>query len=79
MLCPKAPCPLAEPLPLDLAGVEGVERAGLTIEPTACLLEGEGGLRKGKAIKRRNNSERYQVVLTCHYSQQKQHPASESS
>ena len=52
--------------------------AGLTIEPTACLLE-EGGLRKGKAIKKRNTSEKYKSVPTCHYFQQKRRSAFESS
>ena len=51
-LCPEALCPLAEPLQPDLAGAVGVESAGLTTKPTACLLEGEGGLRRGKAIKK---------------------------
>ena len=50
-LYPEALCPLAEPLPPDSAGAAGVEKAGLTIEPTACLLEIKGGLRKRKAIK----------------------------
>ena len=50
--CPEALCPLAEPLPSDSAGAAGAESAGLTTEPTACLLEEEGGLRKGKAIKK---------------------------
>ena len=49
-LIPKALCPLAEPLPPDSADTEGVVMAGLTTELTACLLEGEGGLR-GKGIK----------------------------
>ena len=51
MLSPEALCPLTEPLPPDSAGAEGVVTAGLTIELTACLLEGEGGLRRRKAIK----------------------------
>jgi len=76
ILSPEALCPLAEPLPPDSAGTEGIEIAGLTMDPTAYLLEGEGGPRKGKAIKKRNNSEMYQAVLTCHNSQQKRQPAS---
>ena len=67
-------CPLAEPLPPDLASAEGVETAGLS----ARLLEGEGGLRKGKAIKNRNTSEKYQPVPTRHYFQQKRRSATES-
>ena len=55
-LCPEALYPLAEPLPPDSAGVAGVESTGLTTEPTACLLEGEGGLRRGKAIKIKHNT-----------------------
>ena len=51
ILSPEALCPLAEPLPPDSAGTAGVVIAGLTTEPTAYLLEGEGGLRKRKAIK----------------------------
>ena len=59
ILSPEALCPLAEPLLPDSAGAEGVETEGLTIEPTACLL-GEGGLRRGKAIKtKRNTPEKY--------------------
>ena len=50
---PEALCPLAEPLPPNSAGVAGVEMARLSTEPTACLLEGEGGLGKEKAIKKR--------------------------
>ena len=46
ILSPEALCPLEEPLLPDSAGATGVETAGLTTEPTACLLEGEGGLRK---------------------------------
>ena len=53
ILSPEALCPLAEPLPPDSIGAAGVESAGLTIEPTACLLEEEGCLRKRKAIKKR--------------------------
>ena len=69
ILSPEALCPLAEPLPPDSAGTGRVETAGLTIELTACLLEREGGLRRGKAIKnKRNTLEKYQLVLTCHYS-----------
>ena len=52
ILSPEALCPLAEPLPPDSIGAAGVESAGLTIEPTACLLEEEGCLRKRKAIKK---------------------------
>ena len=52
-VCPEALCPLAEPLPSGSAGVARVESAGLMLEPTACLLEEEGGLRKRKAIKKR--------------------------
>ena len=67
MLCPEALCPLAEPLQPDSASAAGIVMARLTTEPTACLLEGEGGLRKGKAIKNRNTSEKYQPVPTRHY------------
>ena len=48
-VCPEALCPLAEPLPPDSADATGVESAGLTTEPTVCLLEEEGGLRKQKS------------------------------
>jgi hypothetical protein len=79
VLSPEALCPLAEPLPPDSAGTGGVVTAELTTELTACLLEREGGLRRGKAIKnKRNTSEKYQLVLTCHYSQQKRTSISES-
>ena len=79
ILRPEALCHLAEPLPPDSAGAAGVVMARLSTEPTACLLEGDGGLRRGKTIKiKRNTSEKYQPVLTCHYYQQKQRPASES-
>jgi len=79
MLSPEALCPLTEPLPPDSAGAEGVVTAGLTIELTACLLEGEGGLRRRKAIKnKRKISEKYQSILTCHYFQQKRSSAFES-
>ena len=54
ILSPEALCPLAEPLPPDSAGAAGVVTTGLPTEPNACLLEGEGGLRKGKAIKKTN-------------------------
>ena len=50
-LSPEALCPLAEPLPPDSLGVAGVKTAGLTIELTACFMEGEGGLGRRKAIK----------------------------
>jgi len=79
-VCPEALCPLAEPLPPNSAGAAEAELSRLTKEPTACLFEEEGGLRKGKKPSRKgNNSEGYQAVLTCHYSQQKRHSASESS
>ena len=79
MLGPEALCPLAEPLPPDSAGAVGVVTMVLTIELTACLLEGEGGLRRRKAIKsKRKTSEKYQFVLTCHCYQQKRPSASES-
>ena len=68
-ICPEVLCPLTEPLPPDSAGIAGAESIGLTTEPTAYLLEEEGGLRKGKKPSRKdNNSEGYQAVLTCHYS-----------
>jgi hypothetical protein len=71
--------PLSEPFPPDSAGAAGVESAGLTTEPTACLLEGEGGLKRGKTIKiKRNTSERQQEALSCHYSQRRR-SVSESS
>jgi len=57
-VCPEALCPLAEPLPPDSASAAGVESAGLTTEPTVCLLEEEGGLRRRKAIKRRQQLRR---------------------
>ena len=79
ILSPEALCPLAEPLPPDSAGAAGVVTTGLTIELTACLLEGEGGPRKRKTIKnKRKTSEKYQLVLTCHCYQQKQPSAFES-
>ena len=52
-VCPEALYPLVEPLPPNSAGAAGVEMARLSTEPTAYLLEGEGGLRRGKAIKKR--------------------------
>ena len=55
---PEALCPLVEPLPPDSTGAVGVESAGLMIEPTVCLLEEEGGLRRRKAIKRRQQLRR---------------------
>ena len=65
ILSPKALC-----VPPDSAGAMGVLIAGLTTEPTAYLLEGEGGLRRGKAIKtKRNTPRKVQPVLTYHYSQ----------
>ena len=70
ILSPEALCPLAEPLSLDSAGAAGVEMARLSTEPTACLLEGEGGLKRGKTIKTKCNPPRkVQPVLTYHYSQ----------
>ena len=78
-LCPEALCPIAEPLLPNSAGTAGVVMVRLSIEPTTCLLEGEGGLRRKKTIKiKRNNPEEYQPVLTCHYYQQKRRTASES-
>ena len=56
ILNPEALCPLAEPLLPNSAGVAGVVTTGLSTEPNACLLEGEGGLRKGKAIKNEHNT-----------------------
>ena len=54
--CPEALCPLEEPLPPDSAGAVGAESA----EPTVCLLEEEGGLRKKEKPSRKgNNSEGY--------------------
>ena len=58
MVCPEALCLLAEPLPPDSADATGVESAGLTIEPTACLLEEERALRKRKSIKKRQQFRR---------------------
>ena len=52
-LSPEVLCPLAEPLLPDSADAAGVVMARLSTEPTACLLEGEGGLGKEKAIKKR--------------------------
>ena len=78
-LSPEALCALAEPLPPDSAGAAGVVMARLSTEPTACLLEGERGLRREKTIKiKRNNPEKYQPVLTYHYYQHKRRIASES-
>ena len=65
-LYPKALCPLAEPLPPDSAGATGVEMAGLTIEPTTCLLEEEGCLKRRKAIKKRPQLRR--VPIRTHLS-----------
>ena len=79
ILSPEALCLLAEPLPPDSAGAAGVVMARLSTEPTACLLEGEKGLRREKTIKiKRNNPKKYQPVLTYHYYQQKRRLASES-
>ena len=58
----EALCPLAEPLPLDSAGAAGVEMSRLSTEPTACLLEGEGGLRRRKAIKKQTQDLRKATV-----------------
>jgi len=78
MLSPEALCPLAEPLPPDSASAAGVAMTWLTIEPTACLLEG-GGLRRRKDIKNKHKtSEKYQFVLTCHCYQRRLPFASES-
>ena len=65
-VCPEALCPLAEPLPPDSAGAAGVESTGLTIEPTACLLEEEGCLKRRKAIKKRPQLRR--VPICTHLS-----------
>ena len=65
-VCPEALCPLAEPLPPDSAGAAGVESTGLTIEPTACLLEEEGCLKRRKAIKKRPQLRR--VPIRTHLS-----------
>ena len=78
-LSPETLCPLAEPLPLDSAGAAGVVMAGLTTELTAYLLEGDGGLRRRKAIKnKRKTSGKYPFVLTCHCYQRRLPFASES-
>ena len=63
-LCPEVLCPLAEPLPPDSAGAEGVDKAGLTMEPTAYLLEEGGGLRKRKTIKK---TQQLRSVPSCTY------------
>ena len=55
-LSPKALCPLAEPLPPDSVDATGVDEAGVTTELTARLLEGEGGLRRRKAIKNKHKT-----------------------
>ena len=55
---PKALYSLAELLPADSAGAAAVKSTWLTIESTACLLEEEGGLRRRKAIKRRQQLRR---------------------
>ena len=79
ILSPEALCPLVEPLPPDSAGAAGVVMVGLTTELTACLLEGEGGLRRRKGIKNKCKIlEKYQFVLTYHCYQQRQPLASES-
>jgi len=78
-LSPEALCPLVEPLPPDSAGAEGVMMTGLTIELTVCLLEGEGGLRRRKAIKnKRKTSGKDPFVLNYHCYQQKWPSTSES-
>ena len=80
ILSPEALCPLVEPLPPDSAGAAGVVTTGLSTEPNACLLEGEGGLRKGKAIKNeRNTLEKQQFELTYQCYQRKQSSTSRSS
>jgi len=59
-LSPEALCSLAEPLLPDSLGAAGVEAAGLTTELTIRFLEGEGGLRRRKAIKNKHKtSEKY--------------------
>jgi len=59
-LSPKALCPLAEPLLPDSVGAVGIDEAGATTELTARFLEGEGGLRRRKAIKNKHKtSEKY--------------------
>jgi len=65
-VCPEALCPLAEPLPPDSASAARVESTGLTIEPTACLLEEEGCLKRRKAIKKRPQVRR--VPIRTHLS-----------
>jgi len=65
-VCPESLCPLAEPHPPDSAGATGVESTGLTIEPTACLLEEEGCLKRRKAIKKRPQLRR--VPIRTHLS-----------
>ena len=58
---------LAEPLPPDSVGTAGIDAAGVTAELTACLLEGEGGLGRRKAVKNKfKTSEKRQSVLTYH-------------
>ena len=67
-VCPEALCPLAEPLPPDSVGAAGVESTGLTTEPTACLLEEEGGLRKRKSHQEKATTQKstkpYSLVTT---------------
>ena len=59
-LSPKALCPLAEPLLPDSVGAVGIDEAGATTELTAYFLEGEGGLRRRKAIENKHKtSEKY--------------------
>ena len=65
-VCPEAFCPLAEPLPPDSAGAAGVTSTGFTIEPTTCLLEEEGCLKRRKAIKKRPQLRR--VPIRTHLS-----------
>ena len=65
-ICPEALYPLAEPLPPDSASAARVESTGLTIEPTACLLEEEGCLKRRKAIKKRPQVRR--VPIRTHLS-----------
>ena len=64
ILNPKALCPLAEPLLPDSTVAAGVKTTGLTTEPTACLLEGEGGLRRRKTIKKQTQDPRKAIVRT---------------
>ena len=76
-LSPEALCPLAEPLPPVSLGAGGVEAAGLTTELTVRFLEGEGGLRRRKAIKNKCKTQKSDSS-SCHWYQRRCPSAFES-